>query len=138
MNKHNRPLIPQTKNTAPAKTPVNPQPLQSPQISIETQRRFQGPIPAPDDLKGYGELDPGFPDRILKMAENHAVADVRRKNTESNSIILGQIFSFLLSMISIGSCIYLGTKGLTAEAITAAVGGFTPIIIAALSNFKKK
>jgi uncharacterized membrane protein len=135
MSKHNRSLIPQTKNAVPPKAAAVP----DPQLSIETQQRlFQGPIPQPDDLKGYGELDPGFPDRILKMAEIHAIADVRRKNIESNSIIMGQVFSFLLSMISIGSCIYLGTKGLTAEAITAAVGGFTPIIIAALSNFRKK
>ncbi|MBF0337834.1 MAG: DUF2335 domain-containing protein [Nitrospirae bacterium] len=31
-----------------------------------------GPVPHPDILKGYGELSSGFPERILKMAEEEA------------------------------------------------------------------
>lgn len=33
---------------------------------------FEGPIPHPDILKGYKELDSSFPDRVFRIAENHA------------------------------------------------------------------
>ena len=71
------------------------------------------------------------------MAEAHANADVRRKNTESASIVLGQIFSFALGIISIGAGVFLATRGATKEAIASVIGGFAPVVIAALSNFKK-
>jgi hypothetical protein len=72
------------------------------------------------------------------MAESHVRSDVRRKNVDSVSIVLGQVFSFLLGSISIGVGVLLALRGATAAAITAVLGGFAPVIIAALSNFRKK
>ena len=34
-----------------------------------------GPLPDPLTLAGYGEIDPGFPDRIMTMAERNAAAE---------------------------------------------------------------
>ena len=38
----------------------------------EKQVVFEGAIPHPDILKGYGEIDKSYPERIIKLAENHA------------------------------------------------------------------
>ena len=37
--------------------------------SIEIAKLSIGPIPPPEILKGYKEIDPSFPERIFKMAE---------------------------------------------------------------------
>ena len=133
---------PQTENTNPPKASKAAGGLSGRKIAqtlIRTrQERFQGPIPPPDALKAYGGIDPAFPDRIIKMAESHVRSDVHRKDVDSVSIVLGQVFSFLLGSISIGAGVLLALRGATAAAITAVVGGFAPVIIAALSNFKKK
>ncbi|MDY3006275.1 DUF2335 domain-containing protein [Anaerococcus porci] len=35
----------------------------------QMEQMFAGPLPHPDILKGYGNIDSSFPDRILKLAE---------------------------------------------------------------------
>jgi hypothetical protein len=71
------------------------------------------------------------------MAEAYSKAEVRGRNTESLAIILGMIFSFMTCLGGLAACIALALKGMTAESITAAVAGISPIIINALSNFKR-
>lgn len=46
---------------------------ENPSFSIQQmeqmEQMFAGPLPHPDILKGYGNIDSSFPDRILKLAE---------------------------------------------------------------------
>lgn len=39
------------------------------QHTIE-QHTFNGPCPPPSIMAGYGDIDPGFPNRIMVMAES--------------------------------------------------------------------
>jgi uncharacterized membrane protein len=105
---------------------------------IETQELYSGPIPHPDFLKKFGDIDPSFPERIMKMTEDNNKADVTMKNRFSLAPLLGQMFSFLISCIGFGTAILFGLKGIQAGAITATIGGIAPIIIAALANIKTK
>jgi uncharacterized membrane protein len=102
---------------------------------------FEGPLPNPEMLAGYKNIDPSFPDRIVKMAENHNIADVKMKKgfVFSNTVIpiAGQIFTFLLGAGSLCVCVYLANKGLTGGAIAAVIAGFAPIIINALKSFRQ-
>jgi uncharacterized membrane protein len=106
------------------------------EIIVEESALFSGPLPAPETLRGYGEVDPKYPERIFKMAESYSKAEVKEKNTESLAIILGMTFSFMTCLAGLASCLFLAMKGMTAESITAAVAGISPIVINALSNFK--
>ncbi|WP_082628260.1 DUF2335 domain-containing protein [Actinobaculum massiliense] len=45
-----------------------------------------GPLPAPDQLAGYGNVLPGSPDRILRMAEASQDARIRNLDAHSRSI----------------------------------------------------
>ena len=58
----------QNKNNYPAKP--NTQMPQNPtgQVTIAASR-FSGPIPPPDLLRKYEEINPGFADRIMRQAE---------------------------------------------------------------------
>jgi uncharacterized membrane protein len=109
---------------------------------IEAQEVYSGPIPHPDFLKKFGDIDPSFPERIMKMAEDNNKADITMRNRFSLSglisPLLGQIFSFLISGIGFGAAILFGLRGIETGAIAATIGGIAPIIIAALANMKTK
>jgi uncharacterized membrane protein len=103
---------------------------------------FQGPLPDPEMLEKYKNADPSFPERIVKMAEDHNAADVgiKKSFSFSNTVIpiAGQVFTFLLGAGSLFTCIYLAEKGYTGSAIAAVAAGFAPIIINALKGFRQK
>ena len=101
------------------------------------QEIFSGPLPPPDTLKGYREISPDYPERLMKMAEAHAAADVHRKYKEPFNITLGQVFSFVLGLSGFGLSALLALKGLEMGAIAAALGGIAPIIVAAIGNLRK-
>ncbi|MDR1232550.1 MAG: hypothetical protein LBK61_14250 [Spirochaetaceae bacterium] len=46
-------------------------------------RQYNGPIPPPSDLKELQTISPDFPERIMRIAEAHAEADVQTKNRDS-------------------------------------------------------
>jgi uncharacterized membrane protein len=118
----------------PQKKADNPGDLE---VLVEQRAVFSGPLPPPETLKGYGSIDPQYPERIFKMAELYSRSDIKGKNTESFAIIFGMTLSFLICLAGLGSCLFLALKGMTAESITAAVTGFSPILVNAISNFRR-
>jgi uncharacterized membrane protein len=109
---------------------------------VETQKLYSGPIPHPDTLKKFGDIDASFPERLMRMTEDNNRADVTMRNRFSLASlvapILGQVFSFLISCIGFGVAIVFGLKGIEAGVITATIGGIAPIVIAALTDLKSK
>ena len=92
-------------------------------------------------LEQYKNADPSFPERIMKMAEDHNAADVVAKNriSFSNLIIpiIGQVFTLILGAGGILACIYLAKAGYTGAAIAAIAGSFSPIIIGAFKSLRR-
>ncbi|MDR3130160.1 MAG: hypothetical protein LBU18_01290 [Treponema sp.] len=107
------------------------------QALLARQEFFSGPLPPPEVLKVYGEIDAGYPERLMKMAEAHAAADVHKKYKEPFNVTLGQILSFTLGLTGFGLSALFALKGLETGAIAAAIGGVAPIIIAATGNLRK-
>ena len=105
--------------------------------ALMEQEIFSGPLPPPVTLKGYREISPDYPERLMKMAEAHAAADVHKKYKEPFNITLGQVFSFVLGLSGFGLSALLALKGLEAGAVAAALGGIAPIIVAAIGNLRK-
>ncbi|MDR1469397.1 MAG: hypothetical protein LBT00_08905 [Spirochaetaceae bacterium] len=105
-------------------------------------RQYNGPIPPPSDLKELQVISPDFPERVMRIAEAHAKVDVQTKNRDSIASLVtpitAQIITFLLGIAGIAGCIYLSNAGHEAGGIAAIVGSFSPMVIAALSNLKKK
>jgi uncharacterized membrane protein len=119
------------------KSLVPPQSSVELQALLSRQEFFSGPLPPPEALKAYREIDPGYPERLMKMAEAHAAADVYKKYKEPFNVTLGQILSFSLGLTGFGISALFAFKGLESGAIAAAIGGVAPIIIAALGNLRK-
>lgn len=84
------------------------------QMVIQSSR-FTGPLPPPEQLKGYEEVLPGAADRIIKMAEDqaHHRQQIETMVVKSNSrdSIFGIICAFVLGLVLIGGGIYLALKG---------------------------
>ncbi|MDR2964532.1 MAG: hypothetical protein LBU88_02025 [Treponema sp.] len=108
----------------------------------EVSETFQGPLPDPVMLEKYKNADHSFPERIMRMAEDHNKADVNSKNriSMSNLIIpiLGQIFTLLLGAGGILACVFLAKAGYTGAAIAAIMSSFSPIVIGAFRNLRLK
>jgi uncharacterized membrane protein len=111
---------------------------------LARQEYFSGPLPPPAELKGYMDIDPGYPDRLMKLAESHSEATILLKreeaylkHQEAASMGRGQVFSFALGLTGFGISALFAFKGLEAGAIAAAIGGVAPIIVAAIGNLRK-
>lgn len=44
---------------------------------VQVSQTHQGPLPPPDMLAGYGDIDPSFPNRIMAIAEQRQALEVR-------------------------------------------------------------
>lgn len=87
-----------------------------------SQESFSGPMPHPDILKGYKELIPNAPERILQMAEQeqrHRI-EVENKMLEQNNRNIiesakankrSQIIAFILAFVLIASGVALTILG---------------------------
>jgi uncharacterized membrane protein len=105
--------------------------------ALRTSERYQGPIPHPDILKKFGEVDSSYPERIMKMTEDNNRSEIRIRERESMLGPLGQVLSFILGLTGFGISALFAIKGLEAGAIAAAIGGIAPIIVAAIGNLRK-
>ena len=99
---------------------------------------YQGQFPHPDILKGFSEIIPDMPERILKMAEAHNEADIKTKNRNSLSLILGQVFTFLIMIIGLVFGVVLAKMNMPGVSIASIVGGLAPILISGIESFKSK
>jgi uncharacterized membrane protein len=88
----------------------------------EIHAEYKGPIPPPDALKNYGQVDPSFPERIMAMAEREQ-AHRHKLDVEQQAIIgedlkqmrserrFGQMCGLLLGLIVVAgssACAYFG------------------------------
>ena len=84
---------------------------------------YSGPLPPPDVLQKYNEIEPGLVDRMVKMAESQAQ---HRQHLESSVILersrnerRGQTLGFVIALVAV-----VGSFGLIAMGKDAAgIGG---------------
>lgn len=101
-------------------------------IMREELSMYSGPIPSPQTLQEYNQIDPTFAERIMKMAENQAS---HRQNMErimikssSRDSLLGVIFGFIIGMTCIISSYFLGVNGQAFLSGVIGVGGLGGLV----------
>jgi uncharacterized membrane protein len=110
-----------------------------------TGKMYQGIIPSPEMMKGYQDVDPALPMRLVKAMEDEAA---HRRQAENKIIKHGfqsSIFNTLvgfLALIALGLLAYLFmVKGYAVEgaAIAGSIGAVISIFVIgkAISNKKK-
>ena len=93
---------------------------------------YSGPLPPSNEFSSYEKALPGAAERILSMAEKEA--EHRREN--ENIIVqhsvrkssLGQIFAFILALISMGLIFFSILKGELLGAIVPAITALSSLI----------
>lgn len=126
------------------------------QIRISTQIAMQmqtGPIPPPDVLKKYNEVEPGLAQRIIAMAEAEAA---HRRSIETQFVaiqgrdqaayrrseLFGQVFGLMIGLAYAVGAVYAAVHGAQIAASifgTAGVGGLVTAFIMGRHNlFKMK
>jgi uncharacterized membrane protein len=114
--------------------PPNPPAVQT-SLSISQQTTtVQGPLPSPEILHHYNQIVPGAADRIIAMAE-HDFAHLQsmEKMRLSGMFIerrTGQIFAFILTILTLGSCVWLALTG--HDRVAGIIGGATAISLASI------
>lgn len=104
-----------------------------PQVGFEMSQMSVQPLHSPDLLKKYDEIDPGFAERVLRLAEkeqderhhtNRLLIDLEARNTRSLNwnIIRGQFLAFGSVVVVSLLCAYFAYLGnIEAAASTAKV-----------------
>jgi uncharacterized membrane protein len=100
---------------------------------------YSGPIPQPEDLVKYENIQIGFADRIITMTENEAKHRQKSENKIINSErifnILGQLLGAFLGLSVIGIMVYAFYLGY-AEQVQYI--GFSIAIVISLFIYKRK
>lgn len=118
-------------------------------LQVQQVQFYQGNVPHPDILKGLKDVDPSFPERVFKIAEEAAAERIRasKDSTENARKLLesektfrtrGQVLTFLLFCLVLGVTVFLAYLGMTGPAIAACIGGFATIGISAINGMNGK
>lgn len=115
---------------------------QQPKQNVFIQKSYQGLLPSPEMMHGYSQLDPSFPDRIIKLAEEEAK---NRHNNETRvnkgfirSTYLGIISAFL-SVIIVGAIVvYAFYLGFPTQAAAIATGVIVSLAAVFMYSRKRK
>lgn len=79
------------------------------------QKSYHGPIPSPEDLRGYEEVLPNAADRIITMAEKNSTHRIEmEKNIIEGNLNLskrGQLMGFFLAILFVGVAVFLTIRG---------------------------
>ena len=91
-------------------------------VSETIVQQFRGPIPPPEMMAGYHEIDPSIVDKIFDLTKKEQDSIIKLKNEDSSrqdfmlksasrDNLLGAIFAFMVILIMILIGPYLITKG---------------------------
>ena len=92
-------------------------------LMVMRSEMYSGPIPPPEALARYEEIQPGAADRILKMAEKqqeHRMAlETKAIGGQVDQSKRGQLFGFILVFVCIAVAVFFAVYfGMTAFAVT--------------------
>lgn len=114
------------------------EPVQEESVNLETAVTYEhrkmhiGPIPSPEVLAEYNEIDPTFANRILVMAEQQSShrQEMEKKIVKSGTrdSFMGIVFGFLIGILSLIVSLILGLNGRTIESSLLGVGGLGGLV----------
>lgn len=111
-------------------------------VTIEQSRMHIGPIPSPEVLAEYNQIDPTFANRILIMAEQQSlhrqVIEKKIVNSGTRDSLIGIVFGFLIGIITLIVSLILGLNGRTIESSLLGVGGLGSLVSVFIYGTRQK
>jgi len=126
-----------TPNSGSSETEGN----QAGEALVRMSTWWQGPIPPPELLEAFGEVDPLLPERIMSLAERESShrqglerqaqdAEIADRECERDERFRGQMLGFGLALVCITSATLLGLFG--QPILAGVIGGTTLVSIVAV------
>lgn len=114
-------------------------------LQVAQVSSFSGPLPPPSLLQGYEDIQPGFAERIVIMAEGESKhrreqeekalnADIKLNHKDFTERRVGQCMAFSIVLIMAGFGAYLALHG--KELAGSVFGG--PAIVSIIGAFLQK
>ena len=117
-------------------------------VGIQIRRQileFEGPIPHPSILKGYNDIDDGFADRIIKMAEEQQKHRIELENkvidSKKSDSRLGMVLGFIIAFMTVvigGFLIYKDKNAEGFSLIITSIGSLAACFLYATNSNKKE
>lgn len=118
-------------------SPKEPQAVaQSIKLTAQTTVHRSGPLPDPITLKEYDDILPGAAERIFLIAEKdqafHHTLYLRDQSAQHRTLLLGQIFGFILGVLALAAAVLLSINGLGLAGAAVFIGAVATLISAAV------
>lgn len=109
---------------------------------------FSGPLPHPEILEGYDQIQSGFAQRIVTLAEREAAhrQEIEKISAQQNVEAMrktlmerriGQIFAFIVALAAITGAVYCASIG--AYAVGSVIAGTAAVgMVSAFLYIRKK
>jgi uncharacterized membrane protein len=118
-----------------------------PRLETLVQQSRLGPLPAPEILRAYNEIEPGFASRVITMAEDQskvrrevtllgATAQVERMRRDYMEGRIGQVCAVLVVAMTTFGAVYAGIHGAQITGSFLGVGGLGTIVATFISGRK--
>lgn len=125
------------------------QPAKPAQQRTVTITEITGPLPPPDVLAHYNQVEPGLALRIVQLAENEArhrhqceqdalQTDIKIAHAQTRETRLGQIFAFVIAMTAIIGGMLTAINGAEWAGTFIGVGGLAGLVGAFIQGRNNK
>jgi uncharacterized membrane protein len=123
MSDHESPPTDKADNLKSPRPPADAQESRANTLAKEDGERYhglvaaswQGPLPPPNHLEHYKEIQADFPERILKLTEDEAAHrrdyNLRVLAATKLETLLGQIFGLVVALVAFAVAAYLAHLG---------------------------
>lgn len=105
---------------------------------VAMHKGYQGPIPSPEFMQEYANIDPGFPDRIFKLTENNLEQQYKHQNKMDILRFLGWGSATVITLTAMGLGAYLLMNDKDLAGFSFLVGSALPSVIIYFTNRAKQ
>ncbi|MCP5052697.1 MAG: DUF2335 domain-containing protein [bacterium] len=107
---------------------------------IQRVKYTSGPIPSPEGLKEYKEVDPSFPERIFNIAEKvteyRIDSNKKRLEFEIKKGLKGQSIASIIAVLYLAGAVFCAYIG--AHQVGSIIGGVTLVSVVPMFLYRRK
>ena len=100
-------------------------------IALQHSQLYSGPIPDPESLARYEQIQPGFAERIIRMAEQEALHRRANENivikNSTRMAVTGIIFAFVSVILFVGVIAYAISQQSNVAALSTVIAALASL-----------
>lgn len=101
---------------------------------LTMHKGYQGPIPSPEFMQNYAQIDPSFPDRIFKLTEDNLNHQYTHQNKMDVLQFCGWASATIITLTAMGLGTYLLMNDKDLAGFSFLIGSALPSIMIYFTN----